>query len=89
LRISFHRRLKAAPAPTTAAAPTPAAGETAAGATQPGATGGQISIQWTKPVTFNPLYSTAGSEQGVVIGLLGWPPIARIVRGLFLSLRER
>ena len=25
----------------------------------------------------------------VVIGLLGWPPIARIVRGLFLSLRER
>ena len=25
----------------------------------------------------------------VVIGLLGWPPIARIVRGNFLSLRER
>jgi peptide/nickel transport system permease protein len=25
----------------------------------------------------------------VVIGLLGWPPIARIVRGQFLSLRER
>jgi peptide/nickel transport system permease protein len=25
----------------------------------------------------------------LVIGLLGWPPIARIVRGLFLSLRER
>ena len=25
----------------------------------------------------------------IVIGLLGWPPIARIVRGLFLSLRER
>jgi peptide/nickel transport system permease protein len=24
-----------------------------------------------------------------VIGLLGWPPIARLVRGLFLSLRER
>jgi peptide/nickel transport system permease protein len=24
----------------------------------------------------------------IVIGLLGWPPIARIVRGLFLSLRE-
>ena len=24
-----------------------------------------------------------------VIGLLGWPPIARIVRGQFLSLRER
>ena len=25
----------------------------------------------------------------LVIGLLGWPPIARIVRGNFLSLRER
>ncbi len=25
----------------------------------------------------------------LVIGLLGWPPIARILRGLFLSLRER
>lgn len=25
----------------------------------------------------------------MVIGLLGWPPIARIVRGLFLTLRER
>jgi peptide/nickel transport system permease protein len=25
----------------------------------------------------------------LVIGLLGWPPIARIVRGMFLSLRER
>jgi peptide/nickel transport system permease protein len=25
----------------------------------------------------------------LVIGLLGWPPIARIVRALFLSLRER
>src|SRR5207237_795709 len=25
----------------------------------------------------------------LVIGLLGWPPIARIVRGMFLSLREQ
>jgi len=25
----------------------------------------------------------------LVIGLLGWPPIARLVRGLFLTLRER
>ena len=25
----------------------------------------------------------------LVIGLLGWPPMARILRGLFLSLRER
>ena len=48
-----------------AAAPTPAPAATAAGAAQTGSTGGQISVQWTKPVTFNPLYSTAGSEQGV------------------------
>jgi peptide/nickel transport system substrate-binding protein len=67
-----------APAPTTApapasasnptvAAPGPAAapGATGASAGQPGGTGGQVSVQWTKPVTFNPLYSTAGSEQGV------------------------
>jgi ABC-type transport system substrate-binding protein len=64
-----------APAPAAAAnptvtapsgtAPTPAAGATAVGATPAGSTGGQISVQWTKPVTFNPLYSTAGSEQGV------------------------
>jgi peptide/nickel transport system substrate-binding protein len=58
----------AASKPTTAAAPaaavqTPAAATTQA--TQGGASGGQISVQWTKPVTFNPLYSTAGSEQGV------------------------
>src|SRR5690349_5720378 len=52
----------AAANPTVAvAAPTPAA----AGASQAAGTGGQISVQWTKPVTFNPLYSTAGSEQGV------------------------
>jgi peptide/nickel transport system permease protein len=25
----------------------------------------------------------------LIIGLLGWPPVARIVRGMFLSLRER
>jgi ABC-type transport system substrate-binding protein len=49
----------------TAAAATPAAAATAARAAQTGSAGGQISIQWTKPVTFNPLYSTAGSEQGV------------------------
>jgi ABC-type transport system substrate-binding protein len=52
---------RTAPAPTTAA-PTNA---------QPGSTGGQISIQWTKPVTFNPLYSTAGSEQGVERQIFG------------------
>jgi peptide/nickel transport system substrate-binding protein len=41
------------------------AGVTATSAAQAQAAGGQISLQWTKPVTFNPLYSTAGSEQGV------------------------
>jgi peptide/nickel transport system substrate-binding protein len=63
----------AAPAPPAAAKPTTADAPAAAvqaptpapQAAQAGATGGQISVQWTKPVTFNPLYSTAGSEQGV------------------------
>src|SRR5690348_7887138 len=51
---------------TTAAAPAAAVQTpTAAAAAQAGGGGGQISLQWTKPVTFNPLYSTAGSEQGV------------------------
>jgi peptide/nickel transport system substrate-binding protein len=53
-------------APTTAAAGSaPTAAATVASTAQSGAAGGQISVQWTKPVTFNPLYSTAGSEQGV------------------------
>ncbi len=52
------------PAPTAAAA-APAPGATVSGAGQPAGAGGQVSVQWTKPVTFNPLYSTAGSEQGV------------------------
>ena len=64
-----------APAPAAAAKPTPAAAATAAptpaAAEQAGASGGQISIQWTKPVTFNPLYSTAGSEQGVERQIFG------------------
>jgi ABC-type transport system substrate-binding protein len=45
-----------------AAAVTPAPGANAATAAQKA---GQVSVQWTKPITFNPLYSTAGSEQGV------------------------
>lgn len=40
-------------------------------AAQPANTGGQVSVQWTKPVTFNPLYSTAGSEQGVERQIFG------------------
>ncbi|MCC7371484.1 MAG: ABC transporter substrate-binding protein [Chloroflexi bacterium] len=57
----------AAPAPTTAPAPAAAAkpAEAAKPAAAGGASGGQISVHWTKPVTFNTLYSTAGSEQGV------------------------
>src|SRR4051812_18737716 len=62
-----------APAPAAAAttAPAPAAAAKPADAAKPaastggGATGGQISMQWTKPLTFNTLYSTAGLEQGV------------------------
>lgn len=46
----------AAAKPAEAAKPAAAAG---------GASGGQVSVHWTKPITFNPLYSTAGSEQGV------------------------
>jgi len=62
--------LPAASRPTTAVAPagavlTPTAATQATQGAQAGAASGQISLQWTKPVTFNPLYSTAGSEQGV------------------------
>src|SRR4051794_8688425 len=58
----------AAAAPTAAAAAKPAEAAkpaAAAGAAPSGGSGGQINIHWTKPITFNPLYSTAGSEQGV------------------------
>jgi peptide/nickel transport system substrate-binding protein len=33
--------------------------------------GGQVSMLWDKPVTFSPLFSTSGSEQGVEQLLLG------------------
>ena len=33
--------------------------------------GGQVSVFWPKPVTFNPLFSTAGAEQGIEQLLLG------------------
>ena len=61
-----------APAPAAAAKPTVAAPTPAAAvAAQAGGMGGQISVQWTKPITFNPLYSTAGSEQGVERQIFG------------------
>ncbi len=57
----------AAPAAASqpAAAPTPAPAAAKPAAASGGGSGGQVSIHWTKPVTFNTLYSTAGSEQGV------------------------
>jgi peptide/nickel transport system substrate-binding protein len=56
-----------APAPAAAAKPADAAKPAAPAASTSGggASGGQISVHWTKPVTFSTLYSTAGSEQGV------------------------
>jgi len=36
-----------------------------------GASGGQVSIHWPKPITFNPLFTTAGSDQGVERLLFG------------------
>jgi ABC-type transport system substrate-binding protein len=55
-----------APAPAAAAKPAEAAKPAAEAKPAAGAApGGQVSIHWTKPVTLNPLYSTAGSEQGV------------------------
>src|SRR6266545_2984445 len=55
----------AAAASQPAAAPTPAPAAAKPAAASGGGSGGQVSIHWTKPVTFNTLYSTAGSEQGV------------------------
>ena len=69
--------LLAACGPSPSAAPPPAATSGAAttrtsggppAATRPG---GQVSVFWPKPVTFNPLFSTAGAEQGVEQLLLG------------------
>jgi peptide/nickel transport system substrate-binding protein len=54
----------AAPAAAATSAPAPAA-PAAAAKPAAGAPGGQVSVHWTKPLTFNTLYSTAGLEQGV------------------------
>jgi peptide/nickel transport system permease protein len=40
-------------------------------------------------ITIVSVFGTSINNLIIVIGLLGWPPIARIVRGLFLTLRER
>lgn len=51
------------PGSTRAAAPTAGGNALAAGAQE--AAGGQVNVGYTKPVTLNPLFSTAGSEQVV------------------------
>ncbi|HEX5503226.1 MAG TPA: ABC transporter substrate-binding protein [Thermomicrobiales bacterium] len=60
-------------APSAPAIQAPAATSTSAAATTPAAAGGggQVSMLWAKPVTLNPLFSTAGSEQGVEQLILG------------------
>jgi ABC-type transport system substrate-binding protein len=52
----------------TPAAPGPAATTTTGEAAR---AAGPVSVFWPKPVTFNPLFSTAGAEQGVEQLLLG------------------
>ena len=71
----------ASPAASAASAASPVAGAAspAAGAASPaaspaastGATGGQVNIYWTKPVTIHPLFSTAGVEQGAERQMFG------------------
>ncbi len=60
----------AAPASAAPSIAASAAPSTAASAAT-GATGGQVSVYWTKPSTINPLFSTAGIEQGVERQIFG------------------
>ncbi len=55
--------------PGGAAASSRAGGAALVAASTPG--GGQVSVHWAKPVTLNPLFSTAGAEQGVEQLLFG------------------
>ena len=63
------------PAASGAASPTTGAAAPAAGAASPatsaGASGGQISMYWVKPVTIHPLFSSSGVEQGVERQMFG------------------
>jgi len=63
------------PAVSGAASPTTGAAAPAAGAASPatsaGASGGQISMYWVKPVTIHPLFSSSGVEQGVERQMFG------------------
>ena len=62
----------ASTAASTAASAVPsAAPSTAATSAAPAASGGQVSIYWTKPSTIHPLFSTAGIEQGVERQIFG------------------
>ncbi len=45
-----------------------------------GAPGGQVSFHWSKPVTFDPLFSTAGVEQGIEQLVLG--ALVKVTDGL-------
>jgi len=56
-------------ATTVVARPTGAVGTAATAAG--GAPGGQVSFRWIKPVTFSPLFSIVGAEQGVERLLFG------------------
>ncbi len=56
-------------APTASAAAAPVA--SAAPAASTGATGGQVSMYWVKPVTIHPLFSSSGVEQGVERQMFG------------------
>jgi peptide/nickel transport system substrate-binding protein len=60
----------ASAAPSVAASAAPSGAATASAAAG-GASGGQISIYWTKPSTIHPLFSTAGIEQGVERQIFG------------------
>jgi ABC-type transport system substrate-binding protein len=66
----------AAAAPTTgAAAPAASVASAASPAASPaastGASGGQMSMYWVKPVTIHPLFSSSGVEQGVERQMFG------------------
>jgi len=66
---SVPSAVSGAASPTTGAA-APAAGA-ASPATSAGASGGQISMFWVKPVTIHPLFSSSGVEQGVERQMFG------------------
>ncbi|MFN8514351.1 MAG: ABC transporter substrate-binding protein [Thermomicrobiales bacterium] len=67
---SARPSVAASAAPASAAASTGASAAPASAAAG-GASGGQVSYHWVKPVTLHPLFSTSGAEQGVERLLFG------------------